>query len=139
MARPRLPRRWGRHAALTFIYDYFDEAYDNEVNTKFVEGYREAYADARPNAWSYEGYAAMLAIKAGVEKAGSSEATDVAKEMAGMEFDGPKGTLEFRAEDHLLMSPVTAWKVKGNKAEPEGFEILNSRAIPASEVAPPFE
>lgn len=124
---------------ITFIYDYFDEAYDNAVNTKFVDGYRATYADARPNAWSYEGYASILAIKAGVEKAGSANASEVAKAMEGMKFQGPKGELEFRAEDHLLMSPVTAWKVKGNKSKPEGFEVVNSRAIPAEEVAPPVD
>lgn len=121
---------------MTFIYDYFDEAYDNDVNTAFVEGYRADNDNRRPNAWAYEGYAAMLAIKAGVEKAGSSDATKVAQAMPGMSFDGPKGNLEFRASDHLLMSPVTAWKVEGDKASPEGFKVLNSRAIPAAEVAP---
>lgn len=123
---------------MTFVYDYFDEAYDNEVNTTFVDGYREAYSK-RPNAWSYEGYAAILALKAGIEEAGSSEADKVAEALPGMSFEGPKGTFEFRAEDHLLMSPVTAWKVKGDASQDEGFAVLNSRAIPAEEVAPAAE
>lgn len=121
---------------MTFIYDYFDEAYDNAENTTFVKGYRDAYDGKRPNAWSYEGYTALLAIKAGVEKAKSADAGKVASAMAGMSFAGPKGTLEFRVEDHLLMSPVTAWKVKGDKSAPEGFVVVDSRAIPAKDVAP---
>lgn len=121
---------------ITFVYDYFDEAYDNPTNTAFVEGYRAAYGNSRPNAWAYEGYVAVLAIKAAIEKAGSSNADEVAEAMKGLRFDGPKGNLEFRAEDHLLMSPVTAWKVVGNSNNPEGFDVLFSRAIPAEEVAP---
>lgn len=120
---------------MTFIYDYFDEAYTNSVNTEFVEGYRGAHS-ARPNAWAYEGYAAILALKAAILEAGSSDAAKVREVMPGLSFDGPKGTFEFRAEDHLLMSPVTVWTVVGDAAQEEGFRIVESRSVPADQVAP---
>ena len=120
---------------MTFIYDYFDEAYDNAVNTEFVDGYRSAHS-ARPNAWAYEGYAAILAFKAAILEAGSSDAAKVRAVMPGLSFYGPKGTLQFRAEDHLLMSPVTVWTVEGDASQEEGFRIVESRSVPADLVAP---
>ncbi|HEY9389390.1 MAG TPA: ABC transporter substrate-binding protein [Mycobacteriales bacterium] len=120
-----------------FVYDYFDGAYDNATNTKFVEGFKQANDNARPNAWAYEGYTAVLAYKAAIEKANSTDPAKVKEAMAGMTFDTPKGSLTFRAEDHLLQSPVTVWQVKPDSSAKEGFTVTTSDSIPADEVLPP--
>ncbi|HEY9472361.1 MAG TPA: ABC transporter substrate-binding protein [Mycobacteriales bacterium] len=120
-----------------FVYDYFDGAYDNATNTRFVTGFAQANDNARPNAWSYEGYTAVLAYKAAIEKANSTDPAKVREAMAGMTFDTPKGSLTFRAEDHLLQSPVTVWQVKPDPSAKEGFSVTTSDSIPADEVLPP--
>lgn len=122
---------------MTFIYDYFDGAYQNATNTKFVDGYHKAYgASKRPNGWAYEGYTDMLAFKAAADKAGSTDPTKIREALAGMTFDTPKGPLTFRKEDHLPQTPVTSWSVVGDAKSPGGFKITSAEAIPADEVMP---
>lgn len=122
-----------------FVYDYYDGAYDNATNTKFVSGFGEANDGAKPNAWSYEGYTAVLAYKAAIEKAKSADPDKVKAAMAGMTFDTPKGSLTFRAEDHLLQSPVTVWQVAPDPSSKAGFKVTSADAIPADQVLPPVK
>ncbi|HSF26751.1 MAG TPA: ABC transporter substrate-binding protein [Actinomycetes bacterium] len=122
---------------LWFIYDYYDGAYDNPTNTKFVADFKAANAGKVPNAWAYEGYTAVMAYRAAIEKAKSTDAKDLIDTMAGMTFDTPKGELTFRKEDHLLQSPVTVWHVQGDAASPGGFKVTEASAIPADQVLPP--
>jgi branched-chain amino acid transport system substrate-binding protein len=120
-----------------FIYDYYHGAYDNPTNTAFVDGYRAANDGKDPNAWAYEGYTAIRAYQSAIEAAGSTESAPVIDAMAGMTFPTPKGDLTFRAEDHLLQSPVTAWRVQGNPDSPAGFDVTETRVIDPADVLPP--
>lgn len=123
--------------SIYFIYDYYDGAYKNATNTKFVSSYKAANKGEAPNAWAYEGYTAVMAYAAAIEKSNSVDPMTLRKTMAGMTFDTPKGPLTFRAEDHLLQSPVTVWHAVGDKSAPGGFKITSSEAIPAEKVLPP--
>lgn len=124
---------------LWFIYDYYDGAYDNPTNTKFVDAFKAANGGKKPNAWNYEGYTAVMAYKAAIEKAGTDDPEKVRDALAGLEVDTPKGKLTFRPEDHLLQSPVTVWKVEGDKSAPGGFKISGAETIPADQVLPPAQ
>lgn len=119
-----------------FIYDYYHGAFDNEVNTEFVEAFRAENEGRDPNAWAYEGFTSIMAYRAAIEAAGSTESSDVIAAMAGMTFPTPKGDLTFRAEDHLLQGPVTAWRVEGNPDSPAGFDVTETRVIDAELVLP---
>lgn len=121
---------------LYFVYDYYDGAYNNEVNSKFVSDYKSANGGKVPNAWAYEGFTALLAYQAAIKKAGSSDPKKIADAMPGMTFDTPKGSLTFRQEDHLLQSPVTVWKVQGDKSAPGGFKVSDAHTIAADKVLP---
>jgi len=122
--------------AMTYIYDYFDGAYDNAANTAFVDSYHAAHDGKRPNAWAYEGYTAVMALKAAIEKAGSSDPAKVRTALPGLSFDSPKGTFTFREEDHLPVTPVSVWSVVGDKSSPGGFKITDAKAVPADDVMP---
>jgi branched-chain amino acid transport system substrate-binding protein len=119
-----------------FIYDYYHGAYDNATNTEFVEAYRAANDGKDPNAWAYEGFTIMMAYRAAIEAAGSTESAAVIDAMAGMTFPTAKGDLTFRAEDHLLQGPVTAWRVDGNPDSSVGFDVTETRVIDAELVLP---
>lgn len=122
---------------MTFIYDYFDGAYNNPTNTTFVNDYYKAYGKAkRPNAWVYEGYTDILAFKAAIQKAKSADPAKVRSAMAGMKFDSPKGPITFRKQDHLAITPVTAWSVVGDAASPGGFKVTSNETIPPSQTMP---
>lgn len=122
---------------LYFIYDYYNGAYNNPTNTKFVSDFKAANGGHVPNAWAYEGYTAVLAYAAAIKAAHSTDPQKISHAMAGMTFGTPKGTLTFRAQDHLLESPVTVWKVAGDASAPGGFKVTVSETIPVSKVLPP--
>lgn len=122
---------------LWFIYDYYHGAYNNAANTTFVTDYEAANGGSAPNAWAYEGYTAVLAYAAAIEKAHSTDPAQIIKAMAGMTFQTPKGMLTFRKQDHLLQSPVTVWHVIGDKSAPGGFKVTSASTVPPAEVLPP--
>jgi ABC-type branched-chain amino acid transport systems, periplasmic component len=122
---------------LYFIYDYYNGAYNNATNTKFVSEYKAANHGSVPNAWAYEGYTAVLAYAAAIKKAHSTDPNKIRTALAGLTFDTPKGSLTFRAKDHLLQSPVTVWKVVGDASAPGGFKVTEAKAIPVDKVLPP--
>lgn len=124
---------------LYFIYDYYDGAYNNATNTKFVSDYKSANGGKTPNAWSYEGYTAVLAYAAAIKKAHSTDPKQLQKALEGMTFDTPKGSLTFRPQDHLLQSPVTVWRVVGDKSAPGGFKVTSATSIPVDKVLPPVK
>lgn len=122
---------------LYFIYDYYNGAYNNPANTKFVSDFKAVNGGKVPNAWAYEGYTAVQAYAAAIKKAQSADPQKIRNALAGMNFSTPKGTLTFRAQDHLLESPVTVWKVVGDKSAPGDFKVTMAEAIPVSKVLPP--
>lgn len=122
---------------LWFIYDYYDGAYSNSTNSTFVSDFKSANGGKAPNAWAYEGYTAVLAYAAAIKKANSTDPKQIQSAMAGMTFDTPKGSLTFRKQDHLLESPVTVWKVIGDKSAPGGFKVTSATTVPADKVLPP--
>lgn len=122
-----------------FIYDYYNGAYNNPTNTKFVNDYKKANGGQVPNAWAYEGYTAVMAYANAIEKSKSDDPTTIRSTLAGMSFETPKGKLTFRKQDHLLMSPVTVWHAIGDKSAPGGFKITSAEAVPASKVLPPVK
>jgi branched-chain amino acid transport system substrate-binding protein len=122
---------------LYFIYDYYNGAYNNPANTKFVSAFQAAHGGQAPNAWAYEGYTAVLAYAAAIKKAHSADPQQIIHAMAGMTFDTPKGELTFRPQDHLLESPVTVWRVVGDASAPGGFTVTMATTIPVDKVLPP--
>lgn len=120
-----------------FIYDYYHGAYNNQMNTTFVNDYEAANGGKAPNAWAYEGYTAVQAYAAAIEKAHSTDPQTLITTMAGMSFNTPKGRLTFRKQDHLLESPVTVWHVVGDSSAPGGFKVTSSSTVPISKVLPP--
>lgn len=122
---------------LYFIYDYYDGAYSNPVNSKFVSEFKAANRGQAPNAWAYEGYTSVLAYAAAAKAAHGTDPQKIGHALAGMTFDTPKGPLTFRAQDHLLESPVTVWKVAGDASAPGGFKVTSASTVPVSTVVPP--
>jgi branched-chain amino acid transport system substrate-binding protein len=120
-----------------FIYDYYDGAYHNATNDAFVKSFKDANNGAAPNAWAYEGFTAVMAYANAIEKSHSVDPSKLRDTLAGMTFDTPKGSLTFRKEDHLLISPVTVWHAVGDSSAPGGFKITDAEAVPAQKVLPP--
>ena len=74
-------------------------AIDTAEHNAFLEAYQTRWDDY-PRIGSIVGYNTMLAIKAAIEKAGSTETEALVDAMKGLAFDTPLGPVTFRDIDH---------------------------------------
>jgi len=106
---------------------YWYEAYDNDINDRFVKAYLDAYGN--PPSYNAEGaYAAIYAYKQAMEAAGSTEGPAVAKALSGMSMDAPNGTVTFRKGDNQAMVSPN-WGVSGSMHPEHGIRTLNNLQI----------
>eukprot|EP00163_Fabomonas_tropica_P010401 TRINITY_DN20512_c0_g1_i1.p1 TRINITY_DN20512_c0_g1~~TRINITY_DN20512_c0_g1_i1.p1 ORF type:complete len:279 (+),score=54.21 TRINITY_DN20512_c0_g1_i1:92-838(+) len=106
---------------------YWYEAYNNDINSHFVEAYIDAYGN--PPSYNAEGaYAAIYAYKNAMEAAGTTDGPAVAKALSGMSMEAPNGTVTFRAGDHQAMVSPN-WGVSGPMHSEHGIRTLNDLQI----------
>ena len=93
---------------LSLLAHYFDGATDNEVEQAMVAGLS---AEGRTqDLFSPDGCnAALMVVRAAQESPDDVEGMITALE--GWEFQGPKGTMTVRAEDHALLQPMFQTKL----------------------------
>ena len=80
---------------------------------------------------SADAFGFAVALVQALEKAGSSAPEDVAKALAGMQVDAPRGTTTIRKQDHALIAPMVQFHFEGDK------RILD-QIIPAKDLEPPL-
>src|SRR5215467_3842397 len=91
-----------------YPYGIWSDAYDPVIWPDNEPAAHKAYIDRLKaftkqeyaSGWAIMGYASILALKAGIEKAKSTKSADVAKAMLGLTFDTPIGPLTFDAKTH---------------------------------------
>ena len=91
-----------------YPYEIWSDAYDPVIWSENEPAAHKAYIDRLKaftkqeyaSGWAIMGYASILALKAGIEKAKSIKSADVAKAMLGLSFDTPIGPLTFDAKTH---------------------------------------
>jgi len=113
----------GVHLSTRYWYD----AYDNEVNDRFVKAYVDAYGTA-PSYNAEGAYAAIYAYKQAMEAAGTTEGSAVAAALSGMSMDAPNGKVTFRAGDHQAMVSPN-WGVSGPMDSELGIRSLTNLQI----------
>jgi branched-chain amino acid transport system substrate-binding protein len=74
---------------------------DVPMMARFVETYRARY-DRYPSDWAVMAYDGVLALKQGIDKAGSIDSDTVKDAMKGMTVDTTRGSLFFRGIDNQL-------------------------------------
>ena len=65
-----------------------------------------------PDFFTAGGMAAAVAVVEAIKKAGGTDTEKLIAAMEGMAFDSPKDTVLFRKEDHQLLQPMYAFKIK---------------------------
>lgn len=116
------------------VYHY--SLYDNEVNNWLIEQHQEKFGTP-PDLFTESGFnAALMVVKALEATEGDASAEALIKALEGLQFDGPKGAYMVRAEDHVLLQPMTLVKLTST-TDPDFkfFELL--QLFTPEETAPP--
>lgn len=92
---------------------YYLPTFDNEVNNKFVDDYKEEYG-MEPNYLAFQGYGAALAIAKAIEEADSTDSEELSKVLKGLTFDSPSGPITIDPDTH---NPIMNFYVVVNKME----------------------
>lgn len=89
---------------------YYYELPDNDVNDWLVKTHFERF-DSPPDFFTAGGMAAGIAAVEAIRKAGSTDTEALITAMEGMEWETPKGTMRFRAEDHQALQTMYHFKL----------------------------
>jgi branched-chain amino acid transport system substrate-binding protein len=90
---------------------YYYELPDNPVNDWLVKTHFERF-DSPPDFFTAGGMAAGIAAVEAIKKAGSTDTEALIEAMEGMEWETPKGTMRFRAEDHQALQSMYHFKLR---------------------------
>jgi branched-chain amino acid transport system substrate-binding protein len=90
---------------------YYYEIPKNPVNDWLVAEHQKRF-NAPPDFFTAGGMASGIAIVEAIRKAGSTDTEALIAAMEGMEFETPKGTMKFRAEDHQALQSMYHFKIK---------------------------
>ena len=109
----------------------------NKMNDWLVAEHTKRFK-APPDFFTAGGFAAASAVVTALGKAKSSDTEKLISAMEGMEFDTPKGKMNFRKEDHQAMQAMYHFRIKKDqKNEWDLLELV--REIPASEMPVPVK
>jgi len=93
-------------------YYYYDIP-KNPVNDWLVAENKKRFAGAPPDFFTCGGFIAAQAVVEALKKTGgSTDSEKLIAAMEGMAFESPKGKVLFRKEDHQLLQPMYAFKIK---------------------------
>lgn len=119
---------------IDFLNHYFAGAAGTDVEKSMTEAVTKA--GSKPDLFTPDGFtAAQLVVHALEANKGSDADTDaLVKALEGWSFDGVKGRLTVRAEDHALLQPMFQVKLTGTGADAKPSV---ARTLTADQVAPP--
>jgi branched-chain amino acid transport system substrate-binding protein len=118
------------------IYYYYDFP-KNKMNDWLVAEHTKRFK-VPPDFFTAGGFSAASAVYTALSKAKSTDTEKLISAMEGMEFDTPKGKMNFRKEDHQAMQAMFQFRIKKDqKNEWDLLELV--REIPASEMPVPIK
>jgi branched-chain amino acid transport system substrate-binding protein len=117
---------------------YYYENPKNTVNAWLVSENQKRFG-APPDFFTCGGFIAAQAVVAALQRTGGSTDTEkLIGALEGLSFDSPKGKVTFRKEDHQLLQPMYAFKIKVDPKVAWGIPEL-VREIPISEITVPIK
>lgn len=117
------------------IYYYYGFP-KNKMNDWLLAENQKRFS-APPDFFTAGGFAAASAVYTAITKAGSTETEKLIATMEGMDFDTPKGKMQFRKEDHQALQPMFHFRMK--KTQNGEWDLLELvKEIPASAMPLPI-
>ena len=115
-------------AQINFLSHFFDGAADNAAYKALDEGMKEQGATV--DLFTNDGFVAAQMIAHAIE-ASDSDVDAMVSALEGWKFEGPKGQLEIRAEDHAVLQPMftATLKAEGSNVTPVLGETLDPAAV----------
>ncbi len=130
-------KTWKNFAGTEGSTYYYYDFPKNKMNDWLVSEHQKRYK-MPPDFFTAGGFAAASAVVSALQKANSSETEKLISAMEGMEFDTPKGKMQFRKEDHQALQAMYHFRIKKEqKGEWDLLELV--REIPASEIPLPIK
>ncbi|MCL7459110.1 substrate-binding domain-containing protein [Micromonospora echinofusca] len=112
---------------ISFLSHYFDGASDNEA----VKALKAKVGTV--DLFHPDGFAAAQMVVRAIEE-GGDDVEKMVKALEGWSFDGVKGKMTIRAEDHALLQPMFQAKLSGSGT---AFTATAQKALTGDESAPP--
>lgn len=114
-----------------FLGHYFDGVTDNEMSQALATGLEGSGQE--PDIYTNDGFVAGLMIVRAVGE-GGTDVDAMISALEGWSFDGPKGEMTVRAEDHALLQPMFKTVMQVNDGT---YTAMAEETLDAMEVAPP--
>lgn len=116
---------------VSFLSHYFAGATDNAAEKAMVAGLQKA--GAKQDLFSPDGFNAGMMIVHALQ-ASPDDVEQMIGALEGWKFDGPKGSMTIRAQDHALLQPMFQAKLSGS-----GKNLTASlvKALAPQDTAPP--
>jgi len=117
---------------------YYYEIPKNPVNDWLVAQNEKQFNGAPPDFFTCGGFIAAQAVVAALQATnGSTDTEKLIAKMEGMSWESPKGRVFFRPQDHQLMQPMYAFKIKVDPKVAWAIPEL-TRVIPIDEMKIPI-
>ncbi|MFI2710034.1 substrate-binding domain-containing protein [Micromonospora sp. NPDC018662] len=114
---------------ISFLSHYFDGASDTEA----AKAAKAKIAGGTLDLFHPDGFAAAQMVVRAVQE-GGDDVEKMVTALEGWEFEGVKGTMKIRAEDHALLQPMYQAKLTGSGT---AFTATAQKTLTGDESAPP--
>ncbi len=130
-------KTWKNYAGTQGTIYYYYDFPKNKMNDWLVSEHTKRYK-VPPDMFTAGGFAAASAVFTALTRAKSTDTEKLIATMEGMEFDTPKGKMNFRKQDHQAMQSMYHFRIK--KVQKNEWDLLELvREIPASELPLPIK
>ncbi len=128
-------KTWKAYAGTEGTIFYYYAFPKNKMNDWLVAEHMKRFKSP-PDMFTAGGFTAASAVFTALSKANGGDSEKLIAAMEGMEFETPKGKMNFRKEDHQAMQPMYHFRIK--KEQKNEWDLLELvREIPVSELQVP--
>lgn len=124
---------FGAYAAasdkISFLNHYFAGAAGTEVEAAMLAALEEA--GAQGDLFSPDGFVAAQMIVQAIREGGGDDVDSMIAALEGWTFEGPKGTMTIRADDHAMLQPMFQARLveKDGAWVPELIDVIDADAV----------